>query len=121
MEQFFDWPWRFYPAAAIGVAGVLLAANGTRRQLQSRRLRATTMAKPIHLVSGFRMFLLGAPTAAAALGWTLQQEWLFWLGVIIAGEETLETTLLLSALHEGERAQAQAARAKLAKRHVASA
>ena len=44
MEQFFDWPRRFYLAAAIGVAGVLLAANGTRRQLQSRRLRATTMA-----------------------------------------------------------------------------
>ena len=109
MEQFFEWPWRFYPAAVIGIAGIMLAVKGIRRQVESRRLRATTMAKPIHLVAGFRLFLLGAPLTVAALGWALQQEWLFWIGVIIAGEETLETTLLLSALHEGERAQATAA------------
>ena len=118
MEQFFEWPWRYYPATAIGAAGLALAVKGIRRQLESRRLRATTMSKPIHLVAGFRLFLLGAPLALAALGWALQQEWLFWIGVIIAGEETLETTLLLSALHEGERAQALAARSRLARQRA---
>lgn len=115
MDEFFAWPWRFYPATAIALAGLVLAVRGIRRQAASRRLDPHTMTKPIHLVSGFRLFLLGAPLVLAAAGWAFQQPWLFWIGVIIAGEETLETTLLLSALREGERAQAVAARRRASK------
>jgi hypothetical protein len=110
MDAFFEWPWRFYPATAIAFSGMWLAVRGIRRQLMARRLARVTMAKPIGLVSGFRLFLLGAPLVVAAAGWAFQQPWLFWLGVIIAGEETLETTMLLAALREGERAQALLAR-----------
>jgi hypothetical protein len=73
------------------------------------------MSKPIYMMSGFRMLLLGAPLILAALGWAFQQEWLFWIGVIVAGEETLETSMLLAALHEGERAQALAARRRVSR------
>ena len=110
MDAFFEWPWRFYPAAALALAGLLLAVRGARRQAVARRYSESTMSKPIYMMSGFRMLLLGIPLIIASAGWTFQQQWLFWIGVIVAGEETLETSMLLAALHEGERAQALAAR-----------
>ena len=110
MDAFFEWPWRFYPAMAIALAGLLLVVRGARRQALARGYSAATMSKPIQMMSGFRMLLLGTPLILAAAGWAFQQEWLLWIGVIVAGEETLETSMLLAALHEGERAQALAAR-----------
>jgi hypothetical protein len=110
MDAFFEWPWRFYPATVIAIAGVVLAVRGLRRQAVARRYSEATMSKPVYMMSGFRLILLGVPLVLASAGWVLQQEWLFWIGVIVAGEETLETSMLLAALHEGERAQAHAAR-----------
>jgi hypothetical protein len=110
VDAFFEWPWRFYPATAIALAGLLLVVRGARRQAAARRYSESTMSKPIYMMVGFRMLLLGAPLVLAALGWVFQQEWLFWIGIIVAGEETLETSMLLAALHEGERALALAAR-----------
>jgi hypothetical protein len=119
MDAFFEWPWRFYPAVAIAVFGALLAVRGLRRHAIARRFAESTMAKPIGHVSGFRLILLGVPLMMASAGWALQQEWLFWIGVIVAGEETLETSMLLAALREGEKAQALAARRRA--RRAASA
>jgi hypothetical protein len=110
MDAFFEWPWRFYPATAIAVVGLWLTVRGLRRQALARRYSETTMTKPIGLMSGFRLILLGVPLVLVSAGWVLQQEWLFWIGVVVAGEETLETSMLLAALREGERAQVLAAR-----------
>ena len=113
MDELLAWPWRFYPAAALAIAGVMLTIGGFRRQARSRRLPAATMDKPIAMMRGFRLILLGVPLIAIAAGWVFQQAWLFWIGVVVAGEETLETTMLLAALRDGERAQALAARRRM--------
>lgn len=114
MDAFIEWPWRFYPAAALMALGLVLSVGGARRQIAARRYSAATMRKPIHVVTGLRLLLLGVPMIIAASGWALAQEWLFWIGVVVAGEETLETSMLLAALHEGERAQALLARKSVA-------
>lgn len=110
MDEFFAWPWRVYPAAAMVLAGVMLTVRGLQRQAAARRAPAGTMEKPIRMMLGLRLVLIGIPLIAIAAGWVFQQAWLFWIGVVVAGEETFETTMLLAALREGERAQALIAR-----------
>lgn len=68
------------------------------------------MAKPIGLASGLRLILLGGALVALGLAWILQIVWLFWIAAIIGTEETRETSLVVSALRDGERLKAAPAR-----------
>lgn len=117
MDTIIDLSWRAYPACIIALAGAWLALAGVQREFESRRRAWRDPQKPIALVAGFRLLLIGVPLIAIAAAWMWQITWLFWLAAIIAGEETLETSLVLHGLREGERLKAQQ-QARAARRAV---
>jgi hypothetical protein len=103
METLWELSWRAYPAAAIALLGVTLVVRGTLRERHAHRLGWMDMAKPLGLASGLRLLLLGGSLVAVAAGWYWQVAWIFALGVIIGAEETLETSIIVSALKGAQR------------------
>jgi hypothetical protein len=109
-DAFFELSWRVWPAMTISAAGALLFFRGVTHQVEARRAGRTVMAKPIGLAAGLRLLLLGGSLVALGLAWIFQIVWLFWIAAIIGAEETLETSIVVSALREGERVKAERAR-----------
>lgn len=110
MDAFFELSWRVWPAMVISAAGALLFARGFAHQAEAHRAGPADMAKSIGLAAGLRLLLLGGSLVGLGLAWILQIVWLFWIAAIIGAEETLETSIVVSALREGERVKAARAR-----------
>ncbi|HYC56812.1 MAG TPA: hypothetical protein VEL28_17910 [Candidatus Binatia bacterium] len=94
--------WSEIAAFALMGAGALLIV----RNVRSWRKAAATLHDPeraLWLARGFRVGIVGLCAVAAGAGWYWQVYWLIGLAVIIAGEELLETTVLVMALRDGQR------------------
>ena len=94
--------WRAYPAALLMIAGLALAfwsaGRATVRARQSRDPR-----RALAILLGFRAAIVGLALAAIGAAWWWQIGWLFGLALVIAGEELLESTVVIAALkHAGE-------------------
>src|SRR5262245_4311492 len=102
MTEIVNLSWRAYPAAVLLVAGVAHASWSVYRAVaRSRRLRDPSRALAIML--GFRAAIIGFALAAFGAAWWWQIGWLFGLALVIAGEELLESTVVISALkHAGD-------------------
>jgi hypothetical protein len=103
MDAFFELSWRVWPASVISAAGALIFARGILRQAAAFRTPATEMAKPLGIALALRMLLLGSCLIALGLAWIFQIVWLFWFALIFAGEETWETSMIVSGLGQDAR------------------
>ena len=110
MDAFFELSWRIWPAAAISAAGAYLFARGVARQAAVFRTPATEMAKPLGIALALRLLLLGSCLVALGLAWIFQIVWLFWFALVFAGEETWETSMVVSGLRQDARFKSAYAR-----------
>jgi hypothetical protein len=102
MTELVNLSWRAYPAGLLLVVGAIQVSWSVYRAVvRSRRLRDPSRALVIML--GFRAAIIGFALAAFGAAWWWQIGWLFGLALVIAGEELLESTVVISALkHAGE-------------------
>jgi hypothetical protein len=100
MDAFFELSWRHWPAGLTSLIGVLLFVRGVARERIAFRTPSTDMAKPLGIAAALRMLLLGGSLVALGLAWSFQVVWLFWFALIFAGEETWETSLVVSGLRQ---------------------
>lgn len=106
MEEIWSASWAQYPATLVFVAGAVLAVRGVLRCWASFP-RVQASMQPLDWMRGFRLTLFGLAVAGAGAAWLGQVEWLLLLSLAIGGEETLETSICISAL----RAQPEQTRA----------
>ena len=106
METLVDLSWRAYPASLIMALGGAVLVWGLVTLFAIARMAASDRGKPISLVSGIRLALIGGAIAALGAAWLWQQLWLFILALAIGGEELLETSVVLYVLRRGRRLEA---------------
>ena len=113
MDAIVDLSWRMYPASAAMAAGVTLAAHGVRTEVAAWRTHtAFDPMRALLFVQGFRLAVIGITLTGTGAAWLWHIEWLFWLSVIVMGEETFETTLVIGGLRYGQRLQADMRRTR---------
>src|SRR5687768_12335727 len=95
-----DDSWRTYPAALAIAFGLLLSVRGAALAVGGLRLPVETPGKNLVYIRGFRLLLFGASLAVAGAGWLWQIPALVAAGLVIGFEETLETTIVASALRQ---------------------
>jgi hypothetical protein len=110
VDALFDLSWRIWPASAISAAGALIFVRGAFRGQAALHTPATEMAKPLGIALALRMLLLGFSLVALGLAWSFQIVWLFWFALIFAGEETWETSMVVSGLRQDSRFKSAYAR-----------
>ncbi|HYC01119.1 MAG TPA: hypothetical protein VEC57_18435 [Candidatus Limnocylindrales bacterium] len=91
-----------------GAALVLRNVVAWRRAAAMRR----DPERALWLARGFRTGIVGLCAIGAGAGWHWNVAWLVVLSLIIAGEELLETTVLVMALRDGQRQDAARADAQ---------
>jgi hypothetical protein len=110
MDGFFELSWRIWPASAISTSGAFIFLRGITRERVAFRTPATDMAKPLGIALALRLLLLGSSLIALGLAWIFQVVWLFWFALIFAGEETWETSMVVSGLRHDAKFKAAHAR-----------
>ena len=105
MEALAELTWRFYPAGALIAAGLAAFAAGTWRTLATFRIPAREPRRAEEFLAGLRVLLVGGAVALVGASWAWQQLWLLILGLVIGGEELLETSFTLYILRRGARRQ----------------
>ncbi len=101
MHALFELSWRIYPASLLMLAGVLVAWRGLRQEVRAHRLPPRDIAKALTMVRGFRVAVVGLALVALGAAWAWQIAWLAVLSLIVGGEETLETSLVVWGLTRG--------------------
>ncbi len=90
--------WDNYLAVALMVLGVALAVRGLRRCRVALPHPRTGAMQPLTWMRGFRLALIGLAVAGAGAAWLWDLDWLLALSLAIGGEETLESSIAISAL-----------------------
>jgi hypothetical protein len=98
-----------YPLVPIGVAALLFGAFGIRDVARGLRSPNVEPGKALRTMSAFRRMVIGLAGAGVAAGLTWDIQWLFWLSVAIGIEETIESSIAVWALRQGQELQARAA------------
>jgi hypothetical protein len=101
MDTLIDLSWRLYPAAVIIAAGIAVMAIGLRREIDGIRRPLRDPTKVLTFVRGFRLAIIGLAVAGIGAAWAWQLDWLLVLSLVIGGEETLESTVVIFALTRG--------------------
>jgi hypothetical protein len=102
MDGLIALPWRLYPAVVLMITGAALVVWAVWRDGRALALPVTSPAKGTALVRAFRIAILGLCTTTVGLAWLWQIGWLVLLAVCVAGEEVLETTVVMAAIRTGE-------------------
>jgi hypothetical protein len=100
MDAAWDLSWRAYPAIALMGAGVVLALRGDYLFVSGMRRPLGAPRRTWTWVRGMRLFLFGTSLAVAAAGWMWHIPALVAAGLVIGFEETLETSIVVSALRQ---------------------
>jgi hypothetical protein len=108
MDAIFEPAWRVYPASLLIAAGALVLAATIHRSRQYVAASATDAQKPIALASSLRLLILALSLAGLGIRWIGQWVWVVVFSAIFLGEEMLETSIVVSALKDGERLKARA-------------
>jgi hypothetical protein len=98
MHEIITTPLRIYPACLVMAGGLALTAWAVMlpwRTARERRLLAG--------VRGFQLAVLGLAVLGIGIAWWMLQLWLFVLALGVAGEETLETSRIITALQREQR------------------
>lgn len=85
-------------AALLVLGGLALAARGVRREAVGLRLPVTDPAKALALVRVLRTGILGLAFAGVGAGLARHVGALVGVSLVIAGEELLETSVVVAAL-----------------------
>ena len=101
MDALVDLSWRLYPAAALMAAGLALLSHGLLRGFGAMRRPRRDASKMASVIRGFRLAVVGLALAALGAAWAWHMTWLLVLALVIGGEETLESTLIIFALTRG--------------------
>ena len=98
MDGVLQLTWGSYAGAALLALGPVLAFRGLRRcRVDLPRPRSGAM-QPLVWMRGFRLTIFGLALAGVGAAWLWQLDWLLALSLAIGGEETLETSIAISAL-----------------------
>jgi hypothetical protein len=103
MDGFTHLGWGSYVGAALLAVGLVLAKRGVRSCYVAFPRPGTASMHPLTWMRGFRLTLFGLAVAGAGAAWLWQVEWLLLLSLAIGGEETLETSICISALRTQQR------------------
>jgi hypothetical protein len=103
MDTLAEQSWRFAPAIAMLVAGMLLAVYGLRREIGGLRAPFADRDKPLRMMTGFRAAIVGVALVLFGAAWLGQVAWLMWLAAIIGLGELLESSLMISGMRMGRR------------------
>lgn len=103
MDTLVALPWRAYPSWMLIVAGLTLATWSVRHGIAAARREARDPRRALALLQGFRIAIVGLALAGLGAAWCWQLGWLLGLSLIIGGEELLESTVVITALHHGAR------------------
>jgi hypothetical protein len=102
--------WTPYAAAALLALGVALTVRGLRWcRAAFPRPRSASM-QPLTWMLGFRLTIIGLALVGAGAAWLWGLPWLLALSLAIGGEETLETSIAISALRAQQRSAGTAGR-----------
>ncbi|MEX0784636.1 MAG: hypothetical protein WD557_18530 [Dehalococcoidia bacterium] len=100
MDTIWSLDWRAYPAAILTALGLVLAGRGGLLMVRGFLSPYARPSKNLRTVRAMRALLQGLSLAAIALGWWLHWPAMFWAGVLVGFEETLETSIVTWALRQ---------------------
>jgi hypothetical protein len=103
MDGVFDGSWQVYPMAALALFGAGLALHSLRRLVQGLGSPSPDSATLLTGLRGFRLAVIGLALVGVAGAWWWGEVWLLVLSLGIAGEETLETSMMIWALNQERR------------------
>ena len=108
METLIELTWRVYPISALIALGIGLALWGLLMVLNDLRgaLRGDS-GKILPWIQGFRLTIIGLALAGLGAAWGWHLTWLLVLTLAIAGEEILESSIVIFALRRGRRLEMQ--------------
>jgi len=82
------------------LGGLALVVAGIRLW-QLARVETRDLDRALLIARGFRRAIVGTCAVVFAVAWWAEVGWLMGLAVIIAGEETLESSVHVAALRDG--------------------
>ena len=94
-------PWRIYPAAALVIAGLLVAVHGLRRDWHDLHRPPTDPGLGWALVRTLRSMLGGLAVCGVGIGWWLASSPLVLVSALIWLEEMMEISSVLRARGAG--------------------
>ena len=116
MDGLIHLAWRSYPAVGLIVLGLALTLRAIHGCRAAWRRPLSGPMQPLAWMRGFRLAIIGLALAGIGAAWLWQLGWLLALSLAIGEEETLETSIAISALRRGQRLAADVPR-----RHAARA
>jgi hypothetical protein len=96
----------------------MIFVRGLARERLAFRAPSSEMVKPLGIALALRLLLLGGSLFALGLAWIFQVVWLFWFALIFAGEETWETSIVVSGLRQDAKFKSAYARRVAAGRTI---
>ena len=90
--------WHLYPTAVLIVLGLAITVWSLYWGIDSARRQARDPGKALAIMQGFRTGIIGLSLAGIGAAWLWHLNWLLVLSLIIGGEETLESAVIVSAL-----------------------
>lgn len=84
------------------VVGLTLFASGARRWFRGGRGRGESR-RVLSMIQGFRVGIIGLALAGVGIGLLTDRTWVLILSLAIAGEEILETSIMIAALKSEQR------------------
>jgi hypothetical protein len=108
MDAIIETPWRMVPAALLVMAGAALFLTNLRRYIAGFR-PPLSVQKNLGTMQAFRLGVIGLALVGIGLAWLWQQPWLLALALAVGGEETLESSIAISALRRAPQVPAASA------------
>ena len=104
MDSLVELSWRAYPAAVLMAIGTAVAIRGTYKELCGLRgSLGGDSTKLVTWIQGFRLSIIRLALAGIGAVWEWHLTWLFVLSLVVGGEETLESSVVIFALKRGQR------------------
>jgi hypothetical protein len=98
MDALLALPWRPYPAVLLMALGLAVAIAGVTRQASGLRRSVTDPVLALALARALRTAILGLSAVAFGAAWLWQIAPLALVALVVAGEEMLETSVVVAAL-----------------------
>jgi hypothetical protein len=98
MDAFLILPWRPFPAAFLMVLGLIVTVVGVLRQGADLRRPVTDPVLALALARALRVIILGLAATVFGAAWLWQIAPLALFALVVAGEETLEISVVVAAL-----------------------
>lgn len=112
-------PWQIYLIVVLALLGTGVTVHGLRLLAQGLGSSSPDSATLLTALRGFRVAVIGLALVGVAGAWQWGEVWLLVLSLGIAGEETVESSVMIWALEqERRRPGAGQRRRRLPPRHL---